>query len=271
MYTHNIDPVIIQLGSLQIRWYGMMYVVGFIIGHIICRYLIKQGLFRITKDKMDTLTIFFLVGLFIGARLAYVFIYNWDYYSQFPGDILAIWKGGLSFHGAVVGIFFGLYFFSKRVKIPFLQMLDVAALAGTQGLLWGRIGNFINGELYGRVTTAPWGMIFPDGGGPYPRHPSQLYEGLMEGLILVLVLWFVKSRVKIHGLITATFFIGYGFFRFIVEFFREADVQLGYYLGNSTTMGQILCFLMVLFGLGVVFFARSKKIPIGGASQSSGE
>ena len=261
MQIFPIDPVIFSLGFLQVRWYGLMYVVGFVLAGFLCRPLVDQGFLQVERKRIDTLVSYVLVGTFIGARLAYVMIYNWDYYSVRPLEIFFIWQGGLSFHGAIVGIFLGLYFFARKMQIPFFQALDTAALIGCQGLFWGRIGNFINGELYGRVTDVPWGMIFP-GGGPYARHPSQLYEAVMEGIVLAVILWLLKKRVKIYGIIISVFFIGYGVFRYFVEFFREPDKQMGFYLGGTTTMGQILCLLMALFGIGFLIFVYKRKVPI---------
>ena len=260
MLIHEIDPVIFHLGPLQIRWYGLMYVIGFVLGGILFRPLVDQGFLQIERKKIDTLVSYVLMGMFIGARLAYVLIYNWNYYALNPIEIFFVWQGGLSFHGAIVGIISGIYLFAKKMKIPFLQVWDASTLVGTQGLFWGRVGNFINGELYGRTTEVPWGMIFP-AGGPYPRHPSQLYEAVMEGLVLSVILWLVKRKVRTHGIIISVFFIGYGAFRYCIEFFREPDAHMGYYWGGTTTMGQILCLLMILFGIGFIFFVRRKNIP----------
>ena len=257
----SIDPVIFHLGPLQIRWYGLMYVVAFVLAGYLCRPLVKQGLLKVEKKKIDTLISYTLVGMFIGARLGYILIYNWSYYSDHPVEIFYFWQGGLSFHGAVVGICSGLYLFAKKMNIPFLQALDAGALIGSQGIFWGRVGNFINGELYGRATEVPWGMVFP-AGGPYPRHPSQLYEAVMEGIVLAAILWSIKGKVRVHGIIISVFFIGYGVFRYFIEFFREPDVQMGFYWGGTTTMGQILCLLMVVFGVCFLFFARHKNIPL---------
>ncbi len=243
----DFNPVIFSLGPAQIRWYGLMYVIGFILASYLFKILINRGFFKVPKEKIDNLITILLICMFLGARLAYVFIYNWDYYSQHLSELLSVWQGGLSFHGALVGLLIGGYIFAKRNKVSWAQVLDAMVLAGTPGLFFGRLGNFINGELYGRITDSPIGMIFP-AGGPYPRHPSQLYEAILEGLVLSLILWFLLKRVKYYGIISCTFLIGYGTFRYIIEFFREADPQLGYYFGGTTTMGQILCLLMILSG-----------------------
>lgn len=261
-YVHSIDPVIFSLGeNIQIRWYGLMYVIGFIISGYLFKVLVKDNFFKVTEAKIDSLITTMIVCMFIGARFFYVFIYNWDYYSVNMMELLSVWKGGLSFHGALVGLCVGGYIFARQNKIPWISVMDSVALAGTQGLFFGRLGNFINGELYGRPTNSWVGIIFPNGGGLYPRHASQLYEAILEGLVLSAILWFMKGRTKIYGMIGAVFVGGYGVFRFIVEFFREPDTQLGYYFGVFT-MGQILCFLMILAGIFIYLFYKKKNITI---------
>ena len=213
---------------------------------------------KFTREDIDRFITSMMLGMFLGARLVYVFVYNWDYYSNHLGDILRVWKGGLSFHGAIVGFCVTMYFWARNKDLSFFHISDSVCLCGTIGLFFGRLGNFINGELYGRVTDVPWAIIFSNsGGGPLPRHPSQLYEGILEGIVLFAILWMIKPRVKRYGIITSVYLIGYASFRFIVEFFREADSQLGYYFGGAITMGQILCFIMML--VGVCFYLVSKK------------
>lgn len=257
----DFDPVIFHLGPLQVRWYGLMYVVAFLIGGKLLAKLSKEKFFDVPLQKIDLFITYQLLGMFLGARLTYVFIYNWEYYSGHLLELFSVWQGGLSFHGAIIGFVIVNYFYGKKSKIPLFQITDSIALAGTQGLFFGRVGNFINGELYGRATELPWGLIFKDGG-PYPRHPSQLYEAVAEGIILLIILWALKKRVKIYGIISSVFFIGYGTMRYFIEFFREPDSQLGYYLGGTTTMGQLLCLFMVLIGIFVFFYAKKVNTPI---------
>ncbi|MDC0254551.1 prolipoprotein diacylglyceryl transferase [Bacteriovoracales bacterium] len=257
----ELDPVIFSLGPLQVRWYGMMYVIGFVISGFLMRKLVDEGFFHVEKEKVDSYITHSIIGLFLGARFFYVFVYNWDYYSQNLPELLAVWRGGLSYHGAIIGLIGGAFVFARKNKIPFLQILDVTCVVGSQGVFWGRIGNFINGELYGRVTEVPWGMIFP-GGGPYPRHPSQLYEAVLEGLFLFCVLWMIRKRVRVYGVLTSIYFIGYASLRFIAEYFREPDSQLGYYFGGTTTMGQILCLLMGLGGILALMYSLRKNTLI---------
>jgi phosphatidylglycerol---prolipoprotein diacylglyceryl transferase len=258
MITVNIDPVIFSLGPLQIRWYGLMYVVGFIITGFLLKKLVKRDFFKVSVEKIDSLFTHMILGMFLGARIFYVFVYNWDYYSENLSELLSVWQGGLSFHGAILGLIVGGYIFARRNKILWIQVMDASVLAGTQGLFWGRMGNFINGELYGRITDVPWAMVFPSGG-PLSRHPSQLYEGLLEGVILFFTLWAIGKRTKYYGQVSSLFLLGYGIFRFSVEFFREPDSQLGLYFGRTTSMGQILCFVMVISGIGLYRYYGKKR------------
>jgi phosphatidylglycerol:prolipoprotein diacylglycerol transferase len=237
-----------------------MYVIGFLISGYLLKILVRKKFFKIPEEKIDSLITHMIICMFIGARTFYVFIYNWEYYSKNLIDLLAVWKGGLSFHGALVGLIVGGYLFAKKNQLTFFEVMDSVSLAGTQGLFFGRMGNFINGELYGRPTSSRFGVIFLQGGGPFPRHPSQLYEGVLEGILLSLILWFIEKRTKTYGMVSAAFMFGYGIFRFIIEFFREPDTQLGYYFG-FITMGQILCFLMIAAGIGLFIYARKLAMP----------
>ncbi len=257
----DFDPVIFSLGPLQVRWYGLMYVLGFLIGAKILFKLAVEGFLQIAPEKADLLMTYVLVGMIIFARSFYVLIYGQeDTHSLI--DFIAVWRGGLSFHGAMIGFIVAAMVFSKRQKVPLVQVFDSIAIGCTIGLGLGRIGNFINMELYGRETNVPWGMVFASDPEKLIRHPSQLYQVFVEGIVLTLVLWWVKKKAKIRGMITAAFVISYGILRYIVEFFREADSQMGYYLGGTTTMGQILCLVMVGVGLGFFAYYRSRKIPV---------
>lgn len=259
METSWFNPVLVSLGPLEVRWYGLMYVAGFMFGGWMLNRLAKSGFWPLTKETIDKYVTALIIGMFLGARLAYVFIYNWDYYGDHPLELFHVWKGGLSFHGAVFGMCMATLWFARKHRVHFFQIADCMAVAGSPGLLFGRLGNFINGELYGRVTDVPWGIVFP-GAGPYPRHASQLYEGLLEGVVLALILWALHKRERVYGVVSACFLLGYGGFRFVVEFFREPDAQLGYYFGTFT-MGQILCFLMLLLSGVIWAFARKAAVP----------
>lgn len=246
-----IDPVLIRLGPLQVRWYGLMYVLGFAAAYLLVRYQIKRYRLARLADHFENLNLALILSLVLGARLGYVLFYNPAYYLENPAEILATWQGGMSFHGALIGLLLGGYLFCRRTGLDFLQTADVYIVTTPIGLGLGRIGNFINGELFGRVSDVPWAMVFP-GGGPLPRHPSQLYESLLEGALLFLLLWGAKNlywEKRWHrGSLLALFLIGYGLFRSIAEFFREPDPQLGF-LFNLLTMGQLLSGLMIAAGL----------------------
>lgn len=258
MHQNWIDPIFFSIGPVQVHWYGFMYVLSFILGGMVLRYLGRKNVWPVSVDLIEKYMTWLMLGMFLGARLTYVFVYNWEYFSEHLSDIFSVWKGGLSFHGAVLGMSVSTWFFAKKHKVHFLQISDCLAIAGTQGLLWGRIGNFINGELYGRVTDSWIGVTFP-GGGPFPRHPSQLYEAVLEGLVLSVLLFYVLRRQRFYGVVSAFFLAGYGAVRFVVEFFREPDPQLGYYL-NFLTMGQILCLMMLPIAFMILVYAKRLNI-----------
>jgi phosphatidylglycerol:prolipoprotein diacylglycerol transferase len=257
----NIDPVIIAFGPLQVRWYGLMYVLGFLATLILVKYQIKKYNFKELDKHFENLNLVLIISLVLGGRLGYVLFYNLPYYLHHPGEILATWQGGMSFHGGMLGLIFGAVIFCRMKKLDFWRVIDTYIVTIPIGLGLGRIGNFINGELFGRVTDVPWGMVFP-GGGPLPRHPSQLYEAFLEGFLLFLVLWFLKEKLRPPsswpaGSMGALFLILYGFFRIFAEFFREPDAQLGFIVGGIT-MGQLLSSLMIFAGLAI-FLIRKKQ------------
>ncbi|MHB1421424.1 MAG: prolipoprotein diacylglyceryl transferase [Bacillota bacterium] len=256
----NIDPVALKLGPLAVRWYGAMYAAGFASSYLLVRSQLSKK--RISNEliDIDKLFLFLIFGLFLGARIGYVLFYNFPYYLHNPSDILAVWNGGMSFHGGLIGVVLAGWIFAKRNNIDLFKLSDIVIVTAPIGLGLGRIGNFINGELFGRVTTAPWGMVFPQGG-PLPRHPSQLYEFILEGLVLFTILWVYKSKGPKPGAVTAAFFVFYGLFRIIVEFFREPDVQLGFIAGPFT-MGQILSAMMIIVGLVMYFYVRNNNEAI---------
>ncbi|HLB59861.1 MAG TPA: prolipoprotein diacylglyceryl transferase [Bdellovibrionota bacterium] len=253
--THNIDPVLIRFGFIEIRYYGLMYVLGFIIAFFVLRYLSKKTFLKLTYPEISDLLFWGFVGLLVGARVFYVFVYNFPLYIKEPIRILMFWKGGLSFHGGMLGVLVAVWIFARKKHLPLAHLADSIVLIAPLGLFFGRIGNFLNGELYGKVTTLPWGIIFPIGG-PLPRHPSQLYEALGEGLLLASLLWFSKRFVKHQGVLTALFLIFYGIIRFFIEFFRLPDRQLGYIIGPFS-MGQLLCFFMIIAG-GILLSSARK-------------
>ena len=247
----HIDPVFLRIGPLQFRWYGLMYILGFIATYFILRTESSRKRLPLSKDDIADLVFYGAMGVVLGGRLGYILFYNLDFYLANPLRVFAVWEGGMSFHGGFLGVILAFVLFSRRKKVPFWALIDMAAQCAPVGLGLGRLGNFINGELYGRPTDVPWGMVFP-GGGDVPRHPSQLYEAFLEGLVLFLIVRFVGRRSPQTGVAAWTFVAGYGLFRFIVEFFRQPDAQLGLYFGLFS-MGQFLSFPMLLLGSYMVF------------------
>lgn len=258
----SIDPVIFSLGPLQIRWYGLMYVLGFAMTYLLVQKQITQRKNKLLEQNFENLNLVLILSVVIGGRLGYVFFYNFSYYLAHPLEILATWNGGMSFHGACLTLIVIGWLFCRFKKLNFWEVADVYIVTIPIGLGLGRIGNFINGELWGRTSEMPWAMVFP-GAGPLPRHPSQLYEALLEGILLFSLLWLLRNKPyqnKVlwpHGTMLAIFLSGYGLFRFFVEFFREPDQQMGYLLGYFT-MGQFLSSLMIAGGL-LLWWARVKK------------
>jgi phosphatidylglycerol:prolipoprotein diacylglycerol transferase len=261
-YPH-IPPELVRIGPFAIRWYGLMYLVGYVVGYRIVRGRIERGLVSLTPRDLDTLIGYLVAGMLLGARLMYAIAYEPGHYLADPIEFVRIWHGGLSFHGALIGMTIASVVFARVRRAPFWPIADTLALAGTPGLFFGRVGNFINGELYGRVTTVPWAMVFPTDPKHLPRHPSQLYEAIAEGIVLFLVLWMVERRAVARGrycvgTLAAVFLIGYGMLRFLLEFTRQPDAQLGLVLGPFS-MGQLFSAGMVLAGCALLTFALSRR------------
>lgn len=250
-YPH-IDPVIVQIGPVAIRWYGVMYLLGFTASFFLVQYQIRKKKLPIRPADIEELYVHIILGLLIGARFGYIIFYDLGEYLNKPLEIFAVWHGGMSFHGGMAGALLGGLVLSWKKKLDYLVLSDLVIVTAPIGLGLGRIGNFINGELYGRVTTMPWGMVFP-GGGPLPRHPSQIYEMLLEGAALFIIVWLLKDRRFKAGAITALFMMLYGLFRFIVEYFREPDPQLGFVFG-PLTMGQLLSLLTICGGAALFLY-----------------
>jgi len=262
----DISPEIIRIGPLAIRWYGIMYLIGFALSYLLVKYQIKKKRQKTEVKKqaagkrllsldIASLYSYLIIGLLLGARLGFVVFYGLSYYIQYPLEIFAIWHGGMSFHGGLIGSIIAGILFCRKMKINAWQVSDLVIVTAPLGVGLGRIGNFINGELYGRVTNVPWAMIFPDGG-PLPRHPSQIYQFFLEGMILFAILWILKDRGFRPGIISSLFAILYGVFRFFIEFFREPDPQLGFIV-SFLTMGQILSVAMILIGLGIIYHLKT--------------
>jgi phosphatidylglycerol---prolipoprotein diacylglyceryl transferase len=256
-YPH-INPVLISIGPLQVRWYGLMYILGFVSSYLLVQYQLKRQKYPLLiKDQLLDLFFYLILGLILGARLGYILFYNLKAYLEHPLEILAVWHGGMSFHGGLLGVLAASWWYCRRNKISLLALGDLVIVTAPIGLGLGRLANFINGELFGRVTSVPWGMVFPQGG-PLPRHPSQLYEAILEGGVLFLILWVGRERKSFTGALVARFLIFYGLFRIFIEFFREPDVQVGY-LWGLITMGQLLSALMILSGIFLILTGRAKK------------
>lgn len=257
----QIDPVIIQIGPLAVRWYGMMYLLGFLAGYLIIRHLSKERQLPLDSDQLSDLLFYAVVGVILGGRIGYTLFYNFAYYSQHPLKILAVWEGGMSFHGGLLGVVVAALLFCWRRSLPVLLTGDILVTAAAPGLGFGRLGNFINGELWGRVTDVPWGIVFPGAdAGSLPRHPSQLYEAFLEGGVLWLILWLLHRRKVAPGVPFFTFFLGYGTFRFVVEFFRQPDAHLGFLWGGAS-MGQLLSLPMILAGvIGIIVCLRRGRL-----------
>jgi phosphatidylglycerol---prolipoprotein diacylglyceryl transferase len=250
----NIDPVALHIGSFGIRWYSLAYIAGIMLGWwLVAREHARKPIPGLTQKALDDMVTWAVIGIIAGGRLGYVLFYKPAFYLENPMLIFHIWEGGMSFHGGLMGVIIAFLLFCRKYGIRFFHLIDVIACATPIGLLFGRLANFINGELYGRVTDAPIGMIFP-GGGELPRHPSQLYEAGLEGIVLFVVLMYMLKKTNARdkpGLLGGTFIAGYAVSRIIVECFREPDAFLGYFM-NMITMGQILSLPMLVYGLYLI-------------------
>jgi phosphatidylglycerol:prolipoprotein diacylglycerol transferase len=255
MGPHGINPILFSIGSFEIRWYSLMYILSFIIGKQLLVYLTKHKIATLNKKQIDSLINYIIVGLIIGARLFDVLVYDLEHTLADPLSVLRIWEGfrGLSFHGGVIGITIALYLFAKKHKYGFFKLTDHIAFIGSLGLFFGRIGNFINSELYGRVTTSPFGVYFEGVEGL--RHPSQIYEGIFEGLVIFAILRYFLFKKLYPGKLSALFLFFYGIFRFFIEFFREPTSFVG-----QLTMGQFLCLLMIPCAIFLFIYPEKKKL-----------
>jgi len=253
----TLDPILVKLGPIRLSWYGLMYVFGFLASYLLVRYQMRKRDFDITKPEVENFYFHLIFGLIIGARFGYVLFYDLKTYLDNPLEILAVWHGGMSFHGGLIGLLLVALLFSWKNKKSFWKIADLFIVTAPIGLGLGRIGNFINGELYGRAAQVPWAVIFPKGG-PVPRHPSQLYESALEGGVLFSILWFMKDKNLPKGALLSIFLFLYGGFRFFLEFFREPDVQLGFVLGPFT-MGQVLSTFMIGGGIFLQYYLKKKN------------
>ncbi|MCG7490520.1 MULTISPECIES: prolipoprotein diacylglyceryl transferase [Vibrio] len=252
----NIDPVLISLGPLSIRWYGLMYLIGFAFALWLANRRADQADSGWTREQVSDLLFAGFLGVVIGGRIGYVVFYNFDLFLQDPLYLFKVWTGGMSFHGGLLGVISAMFWYAKKNGRTFFGVADFIAPLVPFGLGMGRLGNFMNGELWGRVTDVPWAMVFPTGG-PLPRHPSQLYEMALEGIVLFLILnWFIKKPRPL-GAVSGLFLAGYGSFRFLVEYVREPDAHLGLF-GGFISMGQILSLPMVIGGILMMLWAYKR-------------
>lgn len=255
----NISPVAFAIGPFQLRWYALAYLFGILSAWFLTKRNIDKYKLGLTSAQLDDLVFYTTLGIILGGRLGYVLFYGKAYFWHHPAEILAVWHGGMSFHGGIAGVILALYCFAKKQKFPFLKITDIVALYVPIGIFLGRLTNFINDELWGRVTTVPWAVKFPSGG-YMPRHPSQIYEALSEGVLMFIILnllWkkgFVRNH---HGIISAVFLIIYTLSRLCMEFFREPDEQIGFIFGQ-VTLGQLLSIPFLLIG-GYVLIKSLKK------------
>jgi phosphatidylglycerol---prolipoprotein diacylglyceryl transferase len=259
----EIDPVLLQLGPFAIRWYALAYIAGLIIGWRIMRKVCQQPPAILSPEKIDDFLLWAALGVILGGRLGYVLFYKPSFFVEHPLQIFTLWEGGMSFHGGLLGVITAIIAYALRNKTSPFMLSDLVALVAPVGLFFGRIANFINGELWGRPTDVAWAMIFPRGG-PMPRHPSQLYQAFLEGIVLfalVSLVWRLTEGRRRPGLLTGVFCAGYGMARITGEFFREPDSFMGFLLGtNWLSMGMVLSLPMALFGLALI--ARAYRKPV---------
>lgn len=261
----NIDPVLFSLGPFTVRWYGIAYVLGFVCAGLVMWRVSRRWRVRVDADSLLTIMFCVIIGVILGGRFGYLLFYGegLDFYLTHPLEILAFNHGGMSFHGGLIGALLSGIVAAKFTHIPYLTLADLGCIGAPLGLFFGRCANFINGELWGAPTDAAWGVIFGGAAGTMPRHPSQLYEALLEGVVIFLVLYLLSRAQppRPRGTFLGVFLIMYGSFRFLVEFVREPDVQLGYLWGGWLTMGQLLSVPLILVGVGVLVYALVMKKP----------
>jgi phosphatidylglycerol:prolipoprotein diacylglycerol transferase len=259
---HSLDPVAFSIGPYEARWYGIAYVLGFLLAGLVMFRTSKRWRLGLSGDHAMVIVLSVAVGVIVGARLFYVLFYGLSYYIAHPSHILLFNEGGMSFHGGLVGGIVGGAIACRVLGISFFTMLDLCVIGAPIGLFFGRIANFINGELWGKPTDLPWGVVF-ETGGSVARHPSQLYEAILEGAVIFIVLFVLSRRVppRPRGTFIGTFLTMYGVFRFLIEFVREPDAQLGYLFGGWVTMGQVLSAPLVVAGIAILILAHKRKCP----------
>ncbi|MFA5521543.1 MAG: prolipoprotein diacylglyceryl transferase [Castellaniella sp.] len=255
----DFDPVALQLGPVAVHWYGLMYLLGFALVWLLGRHRIRHGASGLTVRELEDMIFYCVLGVIIGGRLGYAFFYQPGQYLSHPLALLRLWEGGMSFHGGLIGVLAALWLFARKLGRPFLDIGDFIAPLIPPGLAAGRLGNFINGELWGRPSDLPWAMVFPHADG-LARHPSQLYEMALEGLLLFAVLWWFSARPRARGRVSGLFLAGYGLMRFLLEFTREPDAFLGL-LAGGLSMGQLLSLPMIIAGIWLMRRAPATPSP----------
>jgi phosphatidylglycerol:prolipoprotein diacylglycerol transferase len=262
----HLSPNLFSIGSFQLRYYSLMYLVAFATVYFLTLYRIKRENYKYTAENVQDYLVWAMIGLILGARFGYALFYNFQYYFQHPLEIILpfdfshgikfVGLSGMSYHGGLIGVLLASVFFCRKYKFNFWHFVDLLIPAVPLGYTFGRLGNFINGELYGRITTVPWGMYFPLDATQSLRHASQLYEALFEGIVLFILLWLIRKNKYFDGFLAGIYVCAYGFVRFFIEFFREPDAQLGFVLGFNT-MGQVLCLIMIAAGIIVLVWRRN--------------
>jgi len=266
MIIHNFDPILIDFGLFQIRWYSVAYIVGILLGWQYANKIIKLttknnlNFKQVSKTQFDDLIVYLVIGIILGGRLGYIIFYNLEYYIENFSEVFMLWQGGMSFHGGLAGVIISIIIFSKKTKISFFKFADIVSCVAPIGIFLGRIANFINAELYGKISTLPWAIIFPDAGN-VSRHPSQIYEAILEGVILFLLINYFALKKKFFfksGYISGLFLIFYSVLRLFSEIFREPDLHLGLFL-NYFSMGAILSFITFISGCSIIFFIKKNE------------
>ena len=266
MIIHNFDPILIDFGLFQIRWYSVAYIVGILLGWQYANKIIKLttknnlNFKQVSKTQFDDLIVYLVIGIILGGRLGYIIFYNLEYYIENFSEVFMLWQGGMSFHGGLAGVIISIIIFSKKTKISFFKFADIVSCVAPIGIFLGRIANFINAELYGKISTLPWAIIFPDAGN-VSRHPSQIYEAILEGVILFLLINYFALKKKFFfksGYISGLFLIFYSVLRLFSEIFREPDLHLGLFL-NYFSMGVILSFITFISGCSIIFFIKKNE------------
>jgi phosphatidylglycerol---prolipoprotein diacylglyceryl transferase len=261
-----LNPVALRFGPFAVRWYGLAYVVGFLGAWLVMRDLSRRWRLGLTLDDQLSIVLAAVIGVLLGGRIGYVLFYNLPYFTAHPLAVFAVWDGGMSFHGALAGVVVSGVVVARIIRVPFWTVADLAAVGTPIGLFLGRLANFVNGELWGRVTTVSWGVVFP-GAGPLPRHPSQIYEALLEGVVLLIVLWMLSRRARPQGFLFGVLLVGYAVARIVVEFFREPDIQVGFLFGGIT-MGQLLTLPVLIAGIWLLWWSTRPGRPLDGPGAS---